>query len=35
LAHWLLKMEQQRYASAAEESLRALQTQLRHIHWPA
>jgi len=35
LAHWLLKMEQQRYASAADESLRALQTQLRHIHWPA
>jgi protein-glutamine gamma-glutamyltransferase len=35
LARWLLKMEQQRYAPSADESLRALHSQLRQIPWPA
>jgi protein-glutamine gamma-glutamyltransferase len=35
LAGWLLKLEKQRYAQAADESLRALQFELRQIPWPA
>lgn len=35
LAHWLLKLEEQRYARSPDASLRALQAELRQIPWPA
>jgi hypothetical protein len=35
LAHWLLKLEMQRYAPSAPASLRALQKELKQIPWPA
>jgi transglutaminase-like putative cysteine protease len=35
LAHWLLKLEKQRYARSPGASLRALQAELRQIPWPA
>jgi transglutaminase-like putative cysteine protease len=34
LASWLLKLEVQRYAPSSGASLRALQSELRHISWP-
>ncbi|HUR87571.1 MAG TPA: DUF3488 and transglutaminase-like domain-containing protein [Ramlibacter sp.] len=35
LAHWLLKLEMQRYSPSSNASLRALQRELKQIPWPA
>ena len=35
LAGWLLKLDRQRYAPSSDESLGALQRELRQIPWPA
>jgi protein-glutamine gamma-glutamyltransferase len=35
LAGWLLRLEEQRYAPSSRASLRALQSELRQIPWPA
>ena len=35
LAGWLLKLEMQRYAPSSPQSLRALQSELKRISWPA